>query len=196
LPASEICETIIRSLFEGSSMRIIIDGYNMIRQSDSLRRYERFSLEAGRNALIQKVALYKKRKGHRVTIVFDGWESGPATEERDRQEGVDIIYSRRGEKADDVIKRMVAKREEEMVIVTSDRDIADYVRHRGGTAVSSQEFETLADRPVTDKPESYHRLEPDSRDHDDEAGDDRKKKGPSRRLSRKKKAAITALRKL
>ena len=28
----------------------LIDGYNLIRQSDNLRRYERKSLEAGRNA--------------------------------------------------------------------------------------------------------------------------------------------------
>jgi predicted RNA-binding protein with PIN domain len=179
-----------------SPMRIIIDGYNMIRQSDSLRRYERFSLEAGRNALIQKAALYKKRKGHRVTIVFDGWENGPAAEERDRQEGIDIIYSRRGEKADDVIKQMVEKREEEMVIVTSDRDIATYVRHRGGTTVSSQEFETLTDRAVTVMPGLYHGTGPDSKDHNEEIRNERKKKGPSRRLSRKEKAAITAFRKL
>ena len=179
-------------------MRIIIDGYNMIRQSDTLRRYERFSLEAGRNALIQRVSLYKKRKGHRVIIVFDGWESGPATEERDRQEGIEIIYSRRGEKADEVIKRMVEKREEEMVVVTSDRNIADYVHHRGGTAVSSQEFETLTDRLITATPESCHRIDPDSKDqdNDEETGENKKKKGPSRRLSRKKKAAIAAMRKL
>jgi len=37
-------------------MHIVIDGYNLIRQSDSLRRLEKFSLEEGRNGLIKKVA--------------------------------------------------------------------------------------------------------------------------------------------
>jgi predicted RNA-binding protein with PIN domain len=179
-------------------MRIIIDGYNLIRQSDALRRCERFSLEAGRNALIQKVSLYKKRKGHQVTIVFDGWENGSAMEERDRREGIDIIYSRRGEKADDVIKRMVEKRKEEMVVVTSDGNIAAFVSHRGGTAVSSPDFEALMDRIATTMPASYGLTEPDSKDreNDEENRENQKTKGPSRRLSRKKKAAIAVMRKL
>jgi len=179
-------------------MHIIIDGYNMIRQSDTLRRCERLSLEAGRNALIHRVSIYRKLKGHRMTIVFDGWGAGPATEERDRQEGVDIIYSRRGEKADDVIKRMVEKRQEEMVVVTSDRGIADFVHHRGGTPIPSPEFEARIDRTV----EAVHDTTPchdvdakDIEDGEDPRGGD-KRKGPARRLSRKKKAAMAALRKL
>lgn len=179
-------------------MRIIIDGYNMIRQSDALRRCERFSLEAGRNALIQKVSLYKKHKGHQVTIVFDGWETGSAMEERDRREGIDIVYSRRGEKADDVIKRMAEKREEETVVVTSDGNIASFVSHRGGTAVSSPEFETLIDRLTTTMPAAYGLTEPDSKDleNDEENRENQKKKGPSKRPSRKKKAAMAVMRKL
>jgi predicted RNA-binding protein with PIN domain len=91
-------------------MHIIIDGYNLIRQSDTLRRYERFSLDEGRKALINSISQYRRKKGHEVTIVFDGWEGGAAEEERERISGIDIIYSRRGEKADDVIKRMVEKK--------------------------------------------------------------------------------------
>lgn len=179
-------------------MHIIIDGYNLIRQSDTLRRYERFSLEAGRNALIHRVSVYRKLKGHRMTIVFDGWVAGPATEERDRQEGVDIIYSRRGEKADDVIKRLVEKRQEEMVVVTSDRGITDFVHHRGGTPITSPEFEARLDRTI----EAVHETTPchDVDSKDGEGGEDprggEKRKGPARRLSRKKKAAKAALRKL
>ncbi|MEQ8213875.1 MAG: NYN domain-containing protein, partial [Smithellaceae bacterium] len=66
-------------------MHIIIDGYNLIRQSDSLRRYERQSLEAGRQALISRLIEYKRKKGHKITVVFDGWDQGAAMEERDRQ---------------------------------------------------------------------------------------------------------------
>ena len=116
-------------------MHIIIDGYNMIRQSDALRRYERLSLEAGRNALIRSVSHYKKQRGHKVTVVFDGWQGGPVEEERAKLSGIDIIYSRKGEKADEVIKRMVQERAEEIVVVTSDRGIADFVGRRGRTAI-------------------------------------------------------------
>ena len=177
-------------------MHIIIDGYNLIRQSAALRRYERFSLEEGRKALIRLTSLYKRRKGYKVTVVFDGWEGGPAEEERDRQEGIDIVYSRRGEKADDVIKRMVQHRGEECVVVSSDRDIADFVSRRGGTAVSSQDFEALIDK-VKDRISDTQPRSDEGYDKDeDDVREGVKRKGPSRRLSRKKKAAIVKLRKL
>ena len=177
-------------------MHIIIDGYNLIRQSAALRRYERFSLEEGRKALIRFTALYKRRKGHKMTVVFDGWEGGPAEEERDRQEGIDIVYSRRGEKADDVIKRMVQHRGEECVVVSSDRDIADFVSRRGGTAVSSQDFEALIDKVKDRMSDTQPRSDEGYDKDEDDVREGVKRKGPSRRLSRKKKAAIVKLRKL
>jgi len=178
-------------------MHIIIDGYNLIRQSDSLRKYERLSLEEGRKALICFMAAYRKQKGHKVTVVFDGWERGPAEEERDRHQGIDIIYSRRGEKADDVIKRRLEKIGEEIIVVTSDRDIADFVVRRGGTAVSSQRFEELICRFKTGMPDpSSYTEERYDKDKEDESTVNMKKKGPSRRLSRKKKAARVKIRKL
>jgi len=81
-------------------MHIIVDGYNLIRQSDTFRQSERKSLEEGRNALIRSLAGYRKLRGHRITVVFDGWVGGSPLEERDRALGVEIIYSRLGEKAD------------------------------------------------------------------------------------------------
>ena len=177
-------------------MHIIIDGYNLIRQSAALRRYERFSLEEGRKALIRLTSLYKRRKGYKVTVVFDGWEGGPAEEERDRQEGIDIVYSRRGEKADDVIKRMVQHRGEECVVVSSDRDIADFVSRRGGTAVSSQDFEALIDKVKDRMSDTQSRSDEGYDKDEDDVREGVKRKGPSRRLSRKKKAAIVKQRKL
>lgn len=178
-------------------MHIIIDGYNIIRQSDTLRRYERLSLDEGRKALINSISRYRKQKGHSVTIVFDGWEGGSAEEERDRISGIEIIYSRRGEKADDVIKRMVEKKEVETLVVTSDRNIADFVNNRGGTAVSSREFEELISMVKTDSPERQSYTEGlYDKDDGDKIKEGAKKKGPSRRLSRKKKMALARIRKL
>jgi len=48
-------------------MHILIDGYNLIRQSVDLKRFERQSLEAGRKALIAWLARYHSRKDHRIT---------------------------------------------------------------------------------------------------------------------------------
>ena len=177
-------------------MHIIIDGYNLIRQSDALRRYERFSLEAGRNALIRSVSHYKKQRGHKVTVVFDGWQGGPVEEERDKLSGIDIIYSRKGEKADEVIKRMVKERAEEIIVVTSDRDIADFVNRRGGTTISSQEFEELMGKTKTAPTDHARHTEERSGKEDDGTRGGIKKKGPSRRLSRRKKSTMERIRKL
>ena len=127
-------------------MHIIVDGYNLIRQSDVLRGYERQSLEAGRKALIRSLAQYKRVRGHRITVVFDGWEGGSPLEERDLAGGVAIIYSRLGEKADEVIKRLVGVGSEEILVVTSDREIAAYANRRGKSSIDSPGFAARLDR--------------------------------------------------
>ena len=81
-----------------SAVFIIIDGYNLIRQSSTLRRYELKSLEAGRQALVSRLSDYQSKKGHTITVVFDGWQGGSEYEERDRYGGIDIIYSHYAEK--------------------------------------------------------------------------------------------------
>jgi predicted RNA-binding protein with PIN domain len=82
------------------------------------------------------------------------------------------------------------------VVVSSDRDIADFVSRRGGTAVSSQEFEALIDRVKDRMPDTQPRSDAGHDKGEDDVREGVKRKGPSRRLSRKKKAAIVKLRKL
>ena len=171
-------------------MHIIVDGYNLIRRSEGLRRAERQSLEAGRKELVRRLSLYKKMKHNRITVVFDGWEGGQFLEERDREGGVAVIYSRRGEKADEVIKRLAAKEKKDAIIITSDRGLADAVIRAGSTAVSSDEFENILARASWISPE---RNEPDNKIY---SRDGTKKKGPSRRLSKKEKAYRSGIKKL
>ncbi len=173
-------------------MHIIIDGYNLIRQSDSLRCCERQSLEAGRQALISRLAEYKRKKGHKITVVFDGWDKGPATEERDRQRNIGIIYSCRGEKADDVIKRLADSSPEEAVVISSDREIASYVTKRGKTSLSSPEFEMLMFKAITASAGSDFADDKE----DDETNHHASKKGPAKRLPRARRHAQTKIRKL
>jgi len=175
-------------------MHIIVDGYNLIRQSDALRGAERRSLEEGRKALVRSLAGYKRLRGHRITVVFDGWEGGSPQEERDLAGGVAIIYSRLGEKADEVIKRLVAGASEEILVVTSDREIASFTARRGKAAVASPEFAARLDRVAAgDFPANAPGAE-------DEEEDDKRRgakgKGPARRLSKQKRAALARINKL
>ena len=169
-------------------MHIIIDGYNLIRQSDHFRRLDKMSLEAGRQALIRFLIPYKQSRGHRITVVFDGWKEGWPTEARDREGGITIIYSRQGEKADDVIKKIAAAASEEIMVVTSDRDIASFVERRGGTAVSSLAFETIVTLKSRNMDTGPAIPEGKDEDDDDDTRENASKKGPAKRLSRREKA--------
>ena len=172
-------------------MHILIDGYNVIRQSIDLRRFERQSLEAGRQALIDWLAHYHRRKGHMITVVFDGWVSGSPLEERDFSSGIHMIYSGRGVKADEVIKRIAASADEEILVVSSDHEIVTFVNRRGKATLSSPEFEAIVNRQAT-LPDEADQGEKDEEEEERSVS----KKGPSRRLSRAQKLARSKIRKL
>ena len=172
-------------------MHILIDGYNLIRQSVHLRHFERQSLEAGRHALIAFLSGYQKRKGHKITVVFDGWVSGPPQEERDVSAGIDLIYSRRGEKADEVIKRMAAHAEEEILVVSSDREIASYAARKDRAVLSSAEFEAIAENASSPAENLMEK------DEDDEETDrSMRKRGAAHKLSRAQRRTQACIRKL
>jgi hypothetical protein len=141
-------------------------------------------LEAGRKALIHLLAGYRKTRGHRITVVFDGWLGGLPQEERDREAGIDIIYSRRGEKADEVIKRLARQHADETLVVTSDRPVMDAAIRAGVTAVPSREFE---DRIRQSRSAPAQDPATPDKDNDDDNPSSRgtKKKGPSRKSSRR-----------
>jgi predicted RNA-binding protein with PIN domain len=176
-------------------MHIIIDGYNLIRQSDVLRLHERQGLEAGRKALVHLLAGYRKARGHRITVVFDGWLGGSPQEERDREAGIDIIYSRRGEKADEVIKRLARQHADETLVVTSDRPVMDAAIRAGVTAVPSREFE---DRIRQSRSAPAQGPATPDKDNDDENSSSRgtKKKGPSRKSSKRDRMKHRSMEKL
>lgn len=173
-------------------MHIIIDGYNLIRQSPALRRFERISLEEGRRELVRRVSRYKKAKGHKVTVVFDGWLTGPPAREESREAGIRIIFTARGETADEAICRMVEKGGEEIVVVTSDRPVARRAFSRGNAAVSSQDFEALMKR----EEDNVFIREKGVDEGEDEDSASAKHRGPSRRTSKKEKRAVQRLKKL
>jgi predicted RNA-binding protein with PIN domain len=174
------------------SVHIVIDGYNLIRQSPTLSVIERHSLEDGRNALLKRLVSYRRVKHHPVTVVFDGADADTYMERRTRYRGIDVIFSRPGQLADSVIKRLVARDQERAVVVTSDREIADFAAKHGTATVGSMEFEDKmkmaahADSDLTGFRE------------EEKAGwtPTTKKKGPSRRLSKRERKRSSKTRKL
>jgi len=115
---------------------ILIDAYNLIAKMEGISG----NLEPQRERFIRKLSEYRMQKGHIVTVVFDGEKGGWATESHERTLGINIVFSRLGEKADDVIKRMVKGHEEEYTVITSDKEVASFAETWGHTAIPSEEF--------------------------------------------------------
>ena len=97
---------------------------------------------------MERLAEYKKIKGHDITVVFDGWKSGSGEESHSVTGGIKVIYSRLGEKADAVIKRIVSSEKKQWIVITSDREIADHAWANGSVVVSSDEFSDILGKPL------------------------------------------------
>ena len=155
-------------------MHLIVDGYNLIRQSPHLQLLDAMDLQAGREALLELLAHYRRRSHHQITVVFDGWQRGDLKESRDRHQGILIVYSRRGERADEVIKRLLARERERALVVSSDREIQAAAAQVKATWINSGEFESsYLQGPQAAAPEEDAAQPPRGT----------RKKGPARRLS-------------
>ena len=120
-------------------MDLIIDGYNLIAIDHRLDH----ALEQQRNFLIQKLVRYRNAKRFNLILVFDGWRSGSASETTVNQEGIAVVYSRLGEKADGVIIRIAREKGSGCVVISSDREIRNAVERFGAVAIHALEFSKI-----------------------------------------------------
>lgn len=123
------------------SLHIIIDGYNFIRNSSALRNLDLQDIQLGRDTLVDMLAAYKRIKSHKITVVFDGTNAPGHSLRRDRIKGIDIKFSRPGELADTVIKKMASREKEKALVVSSDREVVRSAASHEAATISSPEFE-------------------------------------------------------
>jgi predicted RNA-binding protein with PIN domain len=167
---------------------ILIDGYNLIGIAHK-------NLESARNELIRNLHEYSKAKGHSITVVFDGWKDGQREESRLKSGDVTVIFSRLGDKADSVIKRaLVSSATKQWIVVSSDREVADFAEKKDFVAVRSDEFERklYSFKPAMNSDEPQMIVE--NEEYEDTAST--RRKGNSRQLSKKDRKKIQALQKL
>ncbi len=113
---------------------LIIDGYNLLGVSVLSRS------EMARESLLQDLAAYRHRKGHALTVVFDGWQQGHPVEQREHRAGVQVVYSRRGESADQVIQRLVREYGSDCAVVSSDHEIMATAKAHGAMTLTAALF--------------------------------------------------------
>src|SRR5690554_1249482 len=119
---------------------VVVDGYNVTK-----RGFGDAPLERQRDRLIKGLVGLAARTGAEVTVAFDGAERVPAVP---RPRGVRVLFSRPGQTADDLIRQLVRAEPDgrPVVVVSSDREVADSVRRAGAYLVASDALLRWLDR--------------------------------------------------
>lgn len=120
-------------------VHLVVDGYNVTKAA-----WPSMPLEAQRTRLVQGLAALSARTGAEVTCVFDGANVSVPPSGAPAQ-NVRVLFSKEGQTADELIRRLAQAEPEgrAVVVVSSDREVADGVRRRGVRPVKAAALEKL-----------------------------------------------------
>lgn len=111
-------------------MKLLIDGYNLIRAITHTR-----AKETDVQYFLGRLRRYKRVTGHDITIVFDGGDGSYRYQLG--YHGVTLWYSGVRETADDLIKDFLSNAlAEEVVLISDDRQLNDVAQERNIISVS------------------------------------------------------------
>jgi predicted RNA-binding protein with PIN domain len=121
---------------------LVVDGYNVTKTA-----YGGLALEAQRGRLLTGLGGLAARTAAEVTVVFDG-SDGATPVAVPAPRGVRLLFSRTGETADEVVRRLVRHEPEgrPVVVVSSDKEVIEGVRRAGARAVPSVALARLLER--------------------------------------------------
>lgn len=120
-------------------IHLLIDGYNLLKRMG----FDRGDLETARKELLDRLAAYKRDRGARITVVFDAYRSFSLNRTRENHKGVEVVFSRENETADDVIVERIRTRQTGLVVVSSDRAIIDEAKGHGVTFLTADRLERM-----------------------------------------------------
>jgi predicted RNA-binding protein with PIN domain len=168
---------------------ILIDGYNVIRNTPGLAAADRMSLAAGRDALLQRVTAAYRHTPHRVVVVFDGdgaTESVMALPGRARGQ---VIFAPRGVSADETLRRLAREaqaRDEQATVISGDFEVRLGATSAGARSARPEEFASRLNQPPRDvakrgRHRAAVRAELEARDAHGDAHEDQRGRGGTRK---------------
>ncbi len=170
---------------------LIIDGYNLIRNSPELASIDREDIEEGREALISRLSEYRKVRRLPIIVVFDGMGSYHLSGKPENRLGIKILFSRQGQTADDYIVSLAMGRGGDTVVVTSDRGIHQRLKVSNCICITSEAFEAKIEEAL------YEFLKGESLSEEAEAFSRRNhKRGTSRKLPKRVRRQKEILKKI
>ncbi|MEC8929342.1 MAG: NYN domain-containing protein [Verrucomicrobiota bacterium] len=123
-------------------VRILVDGYSLLHAWKELAPGEARHSATARQELIRQLTQYRDAIGTPLTVIFDGGGAPPNTPEPVSPDGLEVLYSKKGQTADDLIERTAYRLKPygEALAITNDYAERDTVIAMGGLAQSCEEF--------------------------------------------------------
>lgn len=127
---------------EAKSDLVIIDGYNLINYSETLRGLANQDLGAARQQLIDRLVNYQGYMQCELIVVFDAYKVPYGVGSAEQHFGVQVIYTKEEEPADILIGKMVdeAKGTRSIRVISSDALVQQNALGHGADRYSSREF--------------------------------------------------------
>ncbi|MCB0325981.1 MAG: NYN domain-containing protein [Bdellovibrionales bacterium] len=175
-------------------MKIVIDGYNLLHQSQA----------SSRDDLLHLLSKYQKNSGHKILVIFDGTYEGTFSGDRDFFDQVELVYTPITETADDYIGNLVGSlKGSDSVVVSSDRKVQSFARSASLNFIYASEFSKRLEWGESDSKKSsleqdLHKPWHEGREEVDDhrPSSSTKKKGNPRRSSKKQRKRRKSLKKL
>jgi predicted RNA-binding protein with PIN domain len=123
-------------------VRILVDGYSLLHNWPELADGAPRHSARAREELVQILTRYHDVTGEPVTVFFDGAGAPPNVPKNESSRDVEVLFSRAGQTADDMIERASHRFQEygEVLVVTDDFAERDMVSGFGGSVASCANF--------------------------------------------------------
>lgn len=120
---------------------LLVDGYNVI-GAWNVPKAEHLTIEEARDRLVHLIADYAGYTGEEVIVVFDGHYTDRPTRSRTTVHGVEVVFTRHAESADNLIEAQCeqAPKWRQIRVATSDAVEQTVTLGRGAVRISSREF--------------------------------------------------------
>jgi uncharacterized protein len=136
-------------------VRILVDGYSLLHGWPELARGRARHSAAARDELIRRLTLYQDACGTPISVIFDGGGAPSGTPAAASRPEMEVLYSRRGKTADQMIERAVHRFAAfvEVLVVTDDNAERETVLSLGGTTSSCWNFIQEVENVLADQAE-------------------------------------------
>ena len=141
-------------------VRILVDGYSLLHNWPELAPGKARHSAAAREELIHILTRYQDASRTPITVIFDGSGSYRGRPEPSEMPAVEVLYSRAGQTADQMIERAAHRLKEygEVLVVTDDFAERDTVVSVGGMFSSCLGFIQTVENALAELDRDLQRL--------------------------------------